>query len=351
MLRRLFVYHEIPDDWLRTDSPLSGPPGEELSTWLMEPAAVGELVSRIRKLAKIDRVIVRSITHVELTGVLAELTTDTMLWNITDGCLPFHGSYVPAAAALLGLPFFGNVPFVQMLGQDKFKFYCYCTGIGISAPRSILVDQKGIRAGGQLESAEYFVKPNALGNSIGIDRRSRFSDFSAALNVAMRLARKYRCEMLVQDFIEGMQYRSTFIDHVRDAPLESKIRVFRTKRTGVSARLGYIPHTHHGLPLYEKYIPIEACTDQSVLRTASFLVEQIPLKDYGSFDIIVDGRGVPRVIDFNPCPFLDNDSTCKFLPDRSLANVLWTAIKRSYEDQTKASRVTLSTRGALKSQK
>jgi hypothetical protein len=339
MLRQILAYHEIPSDWLRTDSPVSGPRAEELSTWLMEPTAVRDLVSQISKIAALEEVSVETVAHSQLIEVLAELTADTMLWNITDGCLPFHGSYVPAAASLLGLPFFGNVPFVQMLGQDKFKFYCFCGGIGISTPQSILVDQNGVQAGEQIHSAEFFVKPNALGNSIGIGLHSRFDEFSMALNAATRLARQYACDMLVQEFIDGVQFRSTFIDHSREEPLERKIRVFIAEKSGISANLGYIPHVPHGRPLYEKYIPIEDNSGHNVFTAISSLVERIPLKDYGSFDIIVDGNGTPHVIDFNPCPFLDNESTRKFLPGRTLADILWSAINRSYADQTNASKV------------
>jgi D-alanine-D-alanine ligase-like ATP-grasp enzyme len=338
MLRQVLAYHEVPEDWLRIYSPLSGAPPEELSTWLMEPIAVLELISQIDRAAAPEGVSVKAITHPGLTNILSELTADTVLWNITDGCLPFHGSYVPAAAALLGLPFFGNLPFVQMLGQDKFKFYCFCIGIGIHVPQSNLVDQYGARIGREFQSAGFFVKPNSLGNSIGIGLHSRFDKFSTALDAATQLAKQYECNMLVQEFIEGTQFRSTFIDHSREKPLKKKIRVFTTKKTGMSANLGYIPHVPHNQPLYEKYVPAEDNAANDVVTVTALLVERVPLKDYGSFDIIVDAEGAVRVIDFNPCPFLDNESTRDFSPDKSLAEILWSAIKRSYEDQTKASR-------------
>jgi hypothetical protein len=352
MLREILAYHEVPGDWLRNDSPLSGSRGEELSSWLMEPIAVRELISEIDKLSSLKGVITRIITHLELTNFLANLTPASMLWNITDGCLPFHGSYVPAAAALLGLPFFGNVPFVQMLGQDKFKFYSFCAAIGISTPRSILVDFNGVRIGEMIKASEFFVKPNTLGNSIGINQHSRFQRFSMALEAAVQLARQFNCAMLVQEFISGTQFRATFIDHSQELSPESKVRVFRVKRSGISAKLGYIPHVPHGQPLQERYFPADGRRAvKRVLSTTCRLVEHIPLKDYGSFDIIVDKCDVPWVIDFNPCPFLDNESTERFIPGRSLADLMWAAISRSYDDQTKALRVALSTRGTLKSQK
>ena len=94
--------------------------------------------------------------------------TDTdklILWNITDGRKKYKGSYIPAYASLLGIKFFGNNEFSQMMAQDKYKMTILCDKLKINIPKSALYRNDNILNIEEIKDSKFlFVKGNSLDN-------------------------------------------------------------------------------------------------------------------------------------------------------------------------------------------
>ena len=233
-----------------------------------------------------------------------------IFWNVTDGVSGFKGSHVVSLATLLDIPYFGSPPFAQAIAQDKYKLYLLCQALGIPVPASALVE------GGEVlnsfidadSQGPYFVKPNSLGNKIGLYRNSLQQSFPSAVRHAETIGAEIHDRMVIQKFVEGVEVRLSFINATSDEPRFGYDLVDDAKVPG-----NYISFSERDSK-YEVFEDFQLWTGmpdaarmramEIMARSVLTLANHIRLKDYFTFDFRLDSNGLPWMIDFNPGAFL-----------------------------------------------
>lgn len=146
---------------------------------------------------------------------LVEATADLPHWflthrvdlafNIAEGTHGEHReSQVPAILESLEVPFTGSSSVTLALALDKAKTKQILESEGIPTPRWQLFPSPQPRLHTRLEFP-LIVKPNREGSSKGIWRESVVGDEPALTRQVERVYTRYRQEVLVEEFIDGME--------------------------------------------------------------------------------------------------------------------------------------------------
>jgi hypothetical protein len=106
----------------------------EASLWLLgkqDAEAICTGLAEVADAAGVDVRLVELDDFVqELPFLFSHHSSGLLLWNITDGHSLFRGSHLAGLAEFADIPYFGNPPYAQALGQDKYKFHLLCSNIG-----------------------------------------------------------------------------------------------------------------------------------------------------------------------------------------------------------------------------
>lgn len=267
----------------------------------------------------------------------------TILWNITDGIASFKGSHVLSLAAIAGVPYFGCSSYAQHLAQDKYKLYLLARSLGITVPASVLIDGVDIIHSfwDNASDSACFVKPNSLGNKVGVNENSYSADFDDGLRHARSLGARLRDRMIVQEFVDGIEVRLTYINcrknsapyfgfHLVDDNNSAPAFIsFRDRSTRYETSPDFIEWTGCSDSVRRRAVS----EMEQVVRTLS---DHIRLKDYFALDFRIDRDGKPYLIDFNSGAFLcgrELDNYTRKAFDLPLSVALLEAIKNSFQRQ------------------
>ena len=320
---------------------------DEVSHWLLPSKDIKHTVASLRDTASRSGVDIELLCTTQIVEGADRSIFEwarrggLLFWNITDGCAFFSGSHLTSLALLINVPYFGCPPFAQALAQDKFKLFQLCTALGIAAPDSALVENGEIICTftGR-PKGPFFVKPNSLGNKIGLHDASLCSSLKTALQQATTINHELFDRAVVQEFIEGPEIRVTFINgHLQPNGFCFGYDLIDSNATSRS----FIPF-HKREKKYNSFRDFTASdvfpksyrssVVKKITHSISTIARHVRLKDYFTFDFRIDSSGSPRLIDFNPGAFLcggdvENYALQKF--QRPLPAVLFSAMDNCFQ--------------------
>lgn len=351
-LRSVVLVYEDRRAWIaRAGKSNLSPHGAELAShWLLSIDKIERTCASLSAAASRDRV---SIELYELDDFVRRFQwpedegerSSTLLWNITDGVLGFRGSHLVSLAELRGVPYFGCPPFAHQLAQDKFKFYSLCHAIGIRTAACALVENGEIIGRCSTLPAEgaYFVKPNSLGNKVGIGPGSLCKSLAQARHQAVGLQALLRDRAVVQSFVDGPEVRATYINagapgegpvygfDVIDEHLEGEHFVdFREREKKYKGFLDFRTWTGCGADRRERAL-------SEMTEALRLLGQHVRVKDYFAVDFRLDAAGNPFMLDFNPGAFLYGDDVEGYTRSAfklRLPSALLRAMEHSHRNQS-----------------
>ncbi len=348
-LRKIAIVYEDRDKWVQRAHPdLSLKAREELSYWLLDKQSIIETHAALVKTAKPYRTHVELLTIDEFVKSFSSFSGKrSLVWNITDGHASFKGSHIPSLAILAGIPYFGCPPYAQALAQDKFKLFLLCRAIGIPTPQSALADG-GVIVSSFLEhtTGPYFVKPNSLGNKVGLTKRSIQSDLAGAVRQSAAIRERYGNQAIIQEFITGPEVRYIFINANAGNDMHTPTHGFDVvnaaarhggAHTFISAKERESAYDEVG---WQDLWSWRGMSEEMRVRTikhmaasVELLSRYVRLKDYFTIDFRVDAHGIPRLIDFNSGAFLygsDIEGYANHNLHMQLPDVIFSAMQNSF---------------------
>ena len=247
---------------------------------------------------------------VEATSVLPQwfLThTVDLVFNIAEGTHGEHReSQVPAILESLGVPFTGSNSVTLALALDKAKTKQILASEGIPTPPWQLFPTPSTLLSPRLEFP-LIVKPNREGSSKGIWRESVVGDKAALRHQVTHVYERYRQEVLVEEFIDGVELTVGIIGHealpileIDFSPCQPSAEFFyswRIKEFQGDAARGLAPSLHCPARLNG---PTSAQVQDVALRAHRAL----GCVDFSRTDIRLRADGTPFVLEINPLPGL-----------------------------------------------
>jgi D-alanine-D-alanine ligase len=137
--------------------------------------------------------------------------------------LALHGGagengLVQAALEAAGVPYTASGVLASALAMDKWFSLAFLAKAGLNVPRTELVRPDGRREGVGVAECEMgwprFVKPRDHGSSVGVSKVEDESEEEAAI----RLARQYSDDVLVQAAISGVELAAGVLSFHREEP-------------------------------------------------------------------------------------------------------------------------------------
>ena len=261
--------------------------------------------------------IVRSLRAHGHTVHLVEATSNLPRWflthrvdlvfNIAEGMHGEHReSQVPAILELLGVPFTGSNSITLALALDKAKTKQILASEGIPTPPWQLFPAPSTPLHRRLEFP-LIVKPNREGSSKGIWRESVVGDDAGLRRQVAHVYERYRQEVLVEEFIDGMELTVGVIGgealpilEIDFGPCQRSSEFFyswRMKEFQGDASMGLAPALHCPARL-------DASTTARVQETALRAHRALGCVDFSRTDIRLRADGTPFVLEINPLPGL-----------------------------------------------
>ena len=261
--------------------------------------------------------IVESLRANGHTVHLVEATRDLPQWflthrvdlvfNIAEGT---HGAHreaqVPAILESLGVPCTGSNSVTLAIALDKAKTKQILASEGIPTPPWQLFPTPTTPLNPRLEFP-LIVKPNREGSSKGIWRESVVGDQAALRHQVARIYERYRQEVLVEEFIDGVELTVGVIGQdalpileINFAPCQSSGEFFyswRMKEFQGNAAMGLAPTLHCPARL-------DAATTARVHEMALRAHRALGCRDVSRTDIRLRSDGTPFVLEINPLPGL-----------------------------------------------
>lgn len=238
----------------------------------------------------------------------------TIIWNITDGIFPYIGSFIPGYAKLNKIGYFGNSTYAQSIAQDKFVFSATCEKLNISIPSTILTRGKKILSRIPPSFSErqlYFVKPRNLDNEIGIDQGSYCKSVNEALNQSEKLLKLFGVDALIQEYIEGIDIRVSYLNAGKNKNVFDLIGVAKHHPSDKPNPF----HAGKNINLDGK-LTEEVATE--IKRLAMRLVTLLSLKDIFSFDFRIDSLGSCYMLEMNTSPFISGSEFQEYITGQGL---------------------------------
>ena len=233
--------------------------------------------------------------------------TVDLVFNIAEGR---HGesreSQVPALLESLGIPFTGSTSLTLALALDKTKTKQLLAFEGTPTPRWQLFSSPEDALTRALRFP-LIVKPNREGSAIGIWRESVVCDEPSLRRQVASIARRYRQDVLVEEFVEGTELTVGVlgdealpvleIDFTPCRPSGEFFYSWRMKEFQGDASLGLNPALHCPARL-------DPATTARVQHVALRAHRALGCRDLSRTDIRLSRDGVPYVLEVNPLPGL-----------------------------------------------
>jgi D-alanine-D-alanine ligase len=233
--------------------------------------------------------------------------TVDLVFNIAEGT---HGEYresqVPAILESLGVPFTGSNSVTLALALDKAKTKQLLAFERIPTPRWQLFPTSETRLNPSL-AFPLIVKPNREGSAKGIWRESVVSNEPSLRRQVAHVYERYRQEVLVEEFVEGVELtvgvlgaEALPILEIDFAPCHPSGEFFyswRMKEFQGNASLGLNPTLHCPARL-------DDATTARIQDVARQVHRVLGCRDLSRTDIRLSADGTPYVLEVNPLPGL-----------------------------------------------
>lgn len=137
-----------------------------------------------------------------------------MLWNVSDGLEGFLGSFIPAYAQLLGVPWLGSPTYTQGLGQHKHHWRAVLAAHNVFCLPGIIIRSADVhQEATEIEIAKqhltppFFVKATSYGNNAGFIIEDPMAEtLSIALDKARHLVSLGLGPILVEEYAPGDEF-------------------------------------------------------------------------------------------------------------------------------------------------
>ena len=230
-----------------------------------------------------------------------------LVFNIAEGLYGEHReAQVPAILESLGVPFTGSSSVTLALALDKAKTKQILASEGISTPAWQLFPAPTTPLHKRLEFP-LIVKPNREGSSKGIWRDSVVGDEASLRQQVRRIYERYRQEVLVEEFIDGIELTVGVLGEVALPILEIDFAAcrgsgeyfysWRMKEFQGDTARGLNPALHCPARLD----PEMTGTIQALALKAH---RALGCEDFSRTDIRLRADGTPFVLEINPLPGL-----------------------------------------------
>ena len=267
---------------------LMGGPGSERQVSL----ASGNAVLKALQSLGLDAV------GVDVTGTTIDLPPGIGLaFNVIHGTFGEDGQ-LQAALEKLGVPYTGAGVRSSHVAFDKNLAKAAFTAAGVPTPRAEIIDVSG---GPKLPSfpAPFVVKPPREGSSVGVNIVKE----QAKAEAAMADAAKYGNDILVEEFIEGMELTVAIINDkampvVHIIPPEG-VYDMASKYPWLSGAKG------------SQYIcpaDLDEATTRAVQDAALAAHRSLGVEIYSRVDVLLDAQNRPFVLEANTIPGMTETS-------------------------------------------
>ena len=235
------------------------------------------------------------------TLVSADKDLAVNLMELQPDCafLAIHGKYaedglVQALCEYLKIPYTGSGVMASAVCMNKSFFKNYIHQCSLPTPKYQLINLEGIS---KIEVKDIqlplpvVIKPSREGSSIGVS----ICHQSEELVPALQKAKKYDMQIIVEEYIKGMELACSFLNGKVLSPVEirPKVGFYNYKNKYTSGATEYI------LPANLSQSVIEQC------KTITFEVQKLlNIRSYCRADFIVQNNKIPLLLEVNTLPGL-----------------------------------------------
>ena len=244
---------------------------------------------------------VLDVLNISYTLVDADKDLATTLIKLQPDCafLAIHGKYaedglVQALCEYLHIPYTGSGVMASAVCMNKCFFKNYIHRCSLPTPKYQILNLKEkskIKESDVHLSLPVVIKPGREGSSIGVSICRR----SEELIPALQKANKYDTQVLVEEYIEGMELACSFLNGKVLSPVEicPKSGFYNYKNKYTSGATEYI------LPSRLPQEVIEQC------KKITFEAQQLlDIRSYCRADFILQNNKVPLLLEVNTLPGL-----------------------------------------------
>ena len=250
----------------------------------------------------------------EMLGRLDEIRREcALVFSIAEGAASrTREAWVPTLCEMIGLPYVGSSPQTLALALDKWMTRRLWQAEGLPVPTGANVSRLAdVDALGALPFP-LIVKPRYEGSGMGIDADAIVSDrASLHRRVAWAIA-AYQEPVVIEAFIRGGEFTVCLVgDPLRALP---PVQRHVDPTTTLSC---HIAQRRERRDTVAWQLPCESTTllDEQLQRLALRAATVLGCRDLARVDVRVTPEGQPHLLEINPLPSLDSDSTFVLLAD------------------------------------
>ncbi len=218
--------------------------------------------------------------------------------------LALHGQFgedgtIQGMLEMLDIPYTCSGVFTSALAMDKYRMKEFLKSSGIHMPKGMLLRDHNIAQIRRTIGYPCIVKPNRLGSSVGVTVNIR-SD--ADLRRAIKIARRYDHEILVEEYIHGREITAGVLGntHARALPL---IEIVPRIGNFYNYESKYAPGgSDHVIPA-----PISKTMKRTIQNLAVHIHELVGGRGVTRSDFIVRGT-TPYFLELNTIPGMTKTS-------------------------------------------
>jgi D-alanine-D-alanine ligase len=243
------------------------------------------------------------------------------VFNMAEGAGRRCREAVPAAICeFLGLPFTGSDALTLAATLDK-AVARRIVSPEVPVARGALITSPADEAALAALSYPVFVKPNDEGSSIGIRRESWCADVGAAVARCAWLRDRYACPILVEEFLPGMEVTVAVRGNGSSAALLGQMEISAAQESGapflygLEAKRDFRRQVRYHVP---PRLPAEQLHELGRLALTAYRL--LGCRDISRLDFRLDASGQPRLLECNPLPGLNPDTSDIVILCRALAD-------------------------------
>jgi D-alanine-D-alanine ligase len=249
------------------------------------------------------------------------------VFNIAEGAGRRCREAVPAAICeFLGLPYTGPDALTLAAALDK-AVARRMVSPEVPVARGVLVDDPADEPALATLPYPVVVKPNDEGSSKGIGRDSLCADPTAAAGRCRWVRERYRCPVLVEEFLPGMEVTAGVRGNGSDAALIGLMEIAPAADRrepflySLEVKRDFRRQVRYHVPPR-----LDSAVRETLRSHALDAYRLLGCRDLARIDFRLDAGGRPRFLECNPLPGLNPDSSDivilarRALPDDELAH-------------------------------
>ncbi len=208
---------------------------------------------------------------------------------------------VPALLELYGIDYTFSDPLASAVTLDKAVAKRIVQSAGLYTPRFVVIERP---ADSRMVTLRYpvFAKPIAEGTGKGIDAASRIESAKQLSSVCLRLLKKHRQPVLVEEYLPGREFTTAILG------TGPRAKVLGTMEMTILEGAPAADYSYEVKEMCEKYVhyfemPKGRLRGQ-VEKLALASYRALECRDAGRVDIRLDADGKPAFLELNPLPGL-----------------------------------------------